>query len=78
MWGKECKALRIQNSSMASIKNQSLLTCVKTIQNSAYVIVLDCFYMREIGSDFSIYQFWSHWITTIKLLNKGSGGIWDL
>ena len=34
------------------IENPIRLTCVKTIQNSAYGIVLDCFYMREIGLDF--------------------------
>ena len=47
------------------IENPSLLICVKTIQNSAYGIVLDCFHTREIGLDFSSHHFWSHWITTI-------------
>ena len=39
------------------IENPSLLTCVKTIQNSAYGIILDCFYTREIGLDLSIHHF---------------------
>ena len=52
------------------IENSSLLTCVKTIQNFAYCIILDCFYMREIGLDFSIHNFWSHWITTVSRKNE--------
>ena len=35
----------------------SLLTYVKTIQNSADCIALDCFKTREIGVDFSIQHF---------------------
>ena len=44
------------------IENPSLLTCVKIIHNSAYSIVLDCFYTP----DFSIHHFWNHWITTCQ------------
>ena len=36
------------------IENPSLLTCVKTIQNSVYGVVLYCFYMHEISLDFSM------------------------
>ena len=44
---------------------------VKTIQNSAYGTVLDCFYLPEISVDFSIHHFSSHWITTFfKEINK--------
>ena len=42
----------IQKLQKCWIENPILLTCVKTIQNSAYAVVLDCFYMREIGLDF--------------------------
>ena len=34
-----------------------LLTCVKTIHNSAYGVVFDCFYTCEISLDFSITIF---------------------
>ena len=37
----------------------------KAIQNSAYGVLLDCFYMLEVGLDFSIHHFLSHWITTL-------------
>ena len=37
----------------------------KAIQNSAYSLVLDCFYLSEIGFDFSIQHFLGHWITTL-------------
>ena len=47
------------------IENPSLLTCVKTIQNSTYGVTLVCFYTCEISVYFSIHHFWSHWITTI-------------
>ena len=39
------------------IENPILLTCVKTIQNSAYSVILDSFYTREFGVDFSIHHF---------------------
>ena len=64
------------------IENSSLLTCVKTIQNSAYGVVLYCFYMREIGLDFSIQHYWSHYITTIFVgmriagPNRRGFGVW--
>ena len=41
----------IQRLKKCWIENPSL-TCVKTIQNSVYGIILDCFNMREIGLDF--------------------------
>ena len=49
------------------IENPSLLTCVKTIQNLAYGVVLDCFHICVIGLDFSNHHFWIHWITTMLL-----------
>ena len=54
----------IQRFQKQWIENPSLLTCVKTIQNSAYSVILDWFYMRDMGLDFSIQLFLSHWITT--------------
>ena len=47
------RALLIQRLKKCWMENQSLLTFVKTIQNIAYGIVLDCFNMREIELDFS-------------------------
>ena len=41
------------------------LTRVKTIQYDSMSRVLGCFYTLEIGLDFSIHHFSSHWITTI-------------
>ena len=38
------------------IENPHLLTCVKTIQNSTYGIILDCFNMHEIRLDFSFLK----------------------
>ena len=55
----------IQRLQKCWIENPILLTCAKTIQNSTWGVVLDCFYTREIRLDFSNHHFWSHWITKI-------------
>ena len=47
------------------IENPSLLTCVKTIQNFTYSVVLDCFYTREIGLDFS-----THYLKSLDYHNR--------
>ena len=55
----------IQRLKNCWIENPSLLTFVRTIQNSTYSVILDCFYTREIDLYFWIHHFWSHGITTI-------------
>ena len=48
---------------------------ILTFHTIAYSVVLDCFYKCEIGVDFSIHCFWSHWITSLQYASRNARGI---